>query len=185
MELGVLKPYVKTGNRSFILPLRERATRAKWLDSQDRKAYPPRASRFQGGQLRVESQTKKTTYMKLSSLQLLVIGFCGHLVLAPAVAGESGKTALGGALGGAAGAVIGKQLGGDTGAVIGGAVGGGTGAAVTTKGEKKSGAAVGGALGGGSGAAAGNAIGGNTASQAIGAAVGAGAGGVLGGNLSK
>ena len=81
--------------------------------------------------------------MKSRSLQLLVIGFCGHLVLFPAVAGQKGKTALGSGLGGAAGAVIGKQLGGDTGAVIGGALGGGAGAAVTTKGKGKSGAVVG------------------------------------------
>lgn len=62
--------------------------------------------------------------MKSRSLQLLVIGFCGHLVLFPAVAGQKGKAALGSGLGGAAGAVIGKQLGWDTGAVIGGALAG-------------------------------------------------------------
>ena len=109
---------------------------------------------------------------------LLVIGICSSLSMTPVIAGDSsGKTALGSALGGGAGAAIGKQIGGNTGALIGGALGGGAGAAVTTKGKGKTGAVVGGAA---AGAAAGNAMGGGTAGQAAGAALGAGAGALWG-----
>jgi hypothetical protein len=59
---------------------------------------------------------------------LLPAAFC--LALAGPVYAASGSTALGGAIGGAAGAVVGEAIGGREGAVIGGAVGGGVGAAV-------------------------------------------------------
>lgn len=58
---------------------------------------------------------------------LLPAAFC--LTIA-GTAYASGSTALGGAIGGAAGAVVGEAIGGRNGAVIGGAVGGGVGAAV-------------------------------------------------------
>lgn len=93
---------------------------------------------------------------------------------------KAAETAVGGGLGGAAGALIGSQLGGKNGAVVGGALGGGVGAAATTSGSGRTGAIVGGAVGGGAGAAVGQKLGGST-----GAVVGAGAGGALGASAGK
>ncbi|MFJ1256928.1 hypothetical protein ACGLHR_30115, partial [Cupriavidus sp. CuC1] len=59
----------------------------------------------------------------------------------PVFAGDM-NNALGGALGGVAGAAVGGALGGSTGAVIGGAVGGGAGGAVTSNRRERTGAII-------------------------------------------
>jgi len=71
-----------------------------------------------------------------------------------ALAGDDRREAvIGGALGGAAGAVIGQQVGGPTGAAIGGALGGATGAVIGQQVGGRNGAILGGAIGGATGAA--------------------------------
>ena len=65
----------------------------------------------------------------MKNYTLVVIGLCSGLLLTNAEAGDSNtKTAVGSAVGGAAGAAIGKSVGGSSGKVIGGALGGATGA---------------------------------------------------------
>jgi hypothetical protein len=60
------------------------------------------------------------------------------LTLATAVAAEdsSGRAAVGGGLGGAAGAYVGSELGGRSGAIVGSAIGAATGTAIATDGQK-------------------------------------------------
>lgn len=60
---------------------------------------------------------------RLLASALLALSFAG-------AAHAGGSTALGGGVGGAAGALIGEAVGGREGAIIGGALGGGVGAAV-------------------------------------------------------
>lgn len=69
------------------------------------------------------------TRLLASALVVLSIAGTAH---------AGGSTALGGGLGGAAGAVIGEAVGGREGAIIGGAVGGGVGAAVGYDNERDS-----------------------------------------------
>ena len=68
--------------------------------------------------------------MKLS----LVLGFSLASVIATAALADhqSLDAALGGALGGGAGAFVGNEIGGRSGAIVGGGLGGAAGAAVTT-----------------------------------------------------
>lgn len=110
-----------------------------------------------------------------------IVALVVALAPVPAWAADStAKTAVGGGLGGAGGALIGNELGGKTGAVVGGAAGGAVGAAATTTGKGRTGAIVGGAVGGGAGAAIGHEVGGTK-----GAVVGAGAGGAAGAAIGR
>lgn len=80
--------------------------------------------------------------------------------------GQTAETALGGAIGGGAGAAVGSMVGGKKGAIVGGALGGAAGGAVGHKTGGTAGAAIGGAIGGGAGAAIGGDItGGEAAPQ--------------------
>lgn len=114
------------------------------------------------------------------AMKVISIGSTFACLLLAAGGVQAADTAVGGGLGGAAGALIGTQLGGRNGAVVGGALGGGVGAAATTSGSGRTGAIVGGAVGGGAGAAVGQKLGGSA-----GAVVGAGAGGALGASAGK
>ena len=105
------------------------------------------------------------------------------LISLPAAA-DSWDNALGGALGGIAGATVGDALGGRTGAVVGGAIGGGAGGAIAADRNERDGAIIGGALGGGAGTAAGHAMSGRNGGI-LGAALGGGGGAALGGNLGR
>ncbi len=66
--------------------------------------------------------------MKSIPILALGIALCG----AAAADNSTLEAAIGGGLGGAAGAAIGNELGGREGAIIGGAIGGGAGAAIAT-----------------------------------------------------
>ncbi|HEU0188241.1 MAG TPA: YMGG-like glycine zipper-containing protein, partial [Gallionellaceae bacterium] len=73
---------------------------------------------------------KETAMKYLTLLGLLLLSACtadGHLR----------NDALGGAIGGGAGAAIGSEIGGRNGAIIGGAIGGATGAAVGSDNETR------------------------------------------------
>src|SRR5262249_51651817 len=125
----------------------------------------------------------KGNHMSRHSVRNMTLAIALAASTLPAFASDM-NNALGGGLGGVAGAAVGGGLGGSTGAVIGGAVGGGAGGAVTSNRRERTGAIIGGALGGGAGTAAGNAMGGR-AGGLVGAAVGGGAGAALGGNMSR
>ncbi|MDN7804582.1 hypothetical protein QZM87_22865, partial [Burkholderia gladioli] len=73
------------------------------------------------------TSTTRAFIMANTLIKLVAVAALGAAVSMPALARGDLNNALGGALGGVAGAALGGAVGGSTGAVIGGAVGGGAG----------------------------------------------------------